>query len=441
MSQADDYSNDDPTMPRPLDLAKWRKLPLQCVIGGLAVGLLGLMLNFRHGGVDFLIAYLVAFMFVLSLGAGALFLVMAHHLFDAGWSVPIRRFCEHLAYSVFTALPFLFIPIALGAKKIYPWMSLNPVTYHALHAKQPVFTMTGFYVVAAGCFLVWWFLSSRLRYWSLKQDETGAADCTYKMRVLSSIGIFLFAFSLTFGAIMWMKALQIDWFSTMYGVHYFAGSVWVTLATVYVITMILDRQRILSDVLHEHQYYFLGSLLFAFTVFYAYVTFAQYFIIWNANMPEETFYYVIREVDAHGHHTTWFWVSLVIIFGHFFLPFLTLLRIDVKSNFAVMVPLALWAWLMHFVDMTWNIMPPLYRAGFPFAWALVALGLMVFMVGIVAIQFLKRFNSAPPFPKKDPRLIEAMGLYHPVPTQISGGELDQTDTMRGAPIQPAKGGH
>lgn len=431
-------------MPPPLNLAKWRKLPLQFLMGGLVVGLLGLGISLffpKSGIVDFLLAYLVAFMFILSIGAGALFLVLAHHLFDAGWSVPIRRFCEHLSVTVFTALPFLFLPIAVGAKLIYPWMSLDPHTDHALHAKQPIFTMAGFYLVSAACFLVWWFLSTRLRYWSLKQDETGSAECTHKMRFLSYIGIFLFAFSLTFGAIMWMKALQIQWFSTMYGVHYFAGSVWLTLATVYVITMILDRQRILSKVLHEHQYYFLGSLLFAFTVFYAYVTFAQYFIIWNANMPEETFYYVIREVDEHGHHTTWFWVSMVIIFGHFFLPFLTLLRIDVKSNFAIMVPLAGWAWLMHFVDMTWNVMPPHYRNGFPFLWALVALGLVAFMAGIVAIRFLKKFNSAPPFPLKDPRLVEAMGLYHPVPTQISGGELDQTDTMHGAPVPHAKGGH
>jgi len=77
----------------------------------------------------------------------------------------------------------------------------------------------------------------------------------------------------------------------------------------------LDRQGVLSEVLHEHQYYFLGSLMFAFTVFYAYIHFAQYFIIWNGNMPEETFWYVVRE------HGTWRNVGLVIIFGHFFLPF------------------------------------------------------------------------------------------------------------------------
>jgi len=435
MSQPDDFSNSDPQS-RPLNLAKVRNLPMQLLIGGGAVGIIGLLFSTKYGIANFGLAYLVAYMFCLSIGLGALFLVMAHHLFDAGWSVPIRRFCEHIATLLCPTMAVMFLPIAIMAPQIFPWMTkaMQEHPDHALHAKWPLLTNPGFYVVAVICFAVWWFLANRLRYWSLQQDETGSAECTYKLRRISSIGIFLYAFTLTFAAIMWMKTLQYQWFSTMYGVHYFAGSVWLTLATVYVITMVLDRQRILSDVLHEHQYYFLGTILFAFTVFYAYVTFSQYFIIWNANMPEETFYYVIREKG------TWFWVSLVIIFGHFFLPFLALLRIDVKSNFNLMLPIAAWAWLMHFVDMTWNVMPPHYRDGFPFGWAFVALGIAAAMVGLLTMLFLKKFQSAPPFPKKDPRLIEAMGLYHPVPTQISGGELDQADTLHGAPSQ-AKGSH
>jgi hypothetical protein len=192
-------------------------------------------------------------------------------------------------------MAILFIPIALLSPKLFAWMAIeNPHADHALHAKLPLFTTAGFYLVSAACFGLWWWLSSRLKYWSLRQDETGEALCTLKMRLHASWGIWVFAFTLTMAAILWMKALQHQWFSTMYGVYYFAGSVWLTLATVYVITLILDRQRVLTEVLHEHQFYFLGSLLFAFTVFWAYVTFSQYFIIWNANVPE-TFWYVIRE--------------------------------------------------------------------------------------------------------------------------------------------------
>ncbi len=407
-----------------LDLEKWRNLPAILMAVGGVLALLGFFFKREH----FAYAWLLSFMFFLSLCLGALFLVIVHHLFDAGWSVPIRRFCEHIAAMLFPWMALLFIPIALLAKTIYQWMS-EPLSDHALAAKQPLFTPTMFYVVAAFCFLVWWLLSNRLRHWSVAQDKTGEARATYRMRFYSAIGIFLFAVTLTLAAIMWIKALQYQWFSTMYGVYYFAGSVWAMLATAYVITMILDRQGVLTETLHEHQYYFLGSLLLAFTVFYAYIHFAQYFIIWNGNMPEETFWYVVREKG------TWWYVGLVIIFGHFFIPFLALLRIDVKHIFPLMVPLCAWAWLMHWVDLSFNIMPVLHPNGFPFGLLWVSIGCFAFMAGLLLAAFLKSYAKYAPFPLKDPRLVEAMGFFHPVPTQISGGELDQTDQMRDAPPQ------
>jgi hypothetical protein len=432
MSQPDDFDNVDPVLPPPLDLSGWRKVPGLLMAAGGLIAVIGAAVDLREFGY----AWLLAFMFFLSLALGGLFLVLVHHLFDAGWSVPTRRFCEHIATLLFPWMALLFVPIALLAPKLYEWMGprLQDHPDHALHAKEPLFTYPGFYLVSAACFGVWWLLSNRLRFWSLRQDETGAAQCTYKLRFYSGWGIFAFGVTLTFGAILWMKALQHQWFSTMYGVYYFAGSVWLTLATVYVITLILDRQRILTDVLHEHQFYFLGSLLFAFTVFYAYIHFSQYFIIWNGNLPEETFWYVARE------RGTWWWIGMVIIFGHFFLPFLALLRIDVKHTFPVMIPLCLWAWLMHFVDLSFNILPVPHPEGFPIQWIWLPLGCLAFMGGLLSRVFLKKFAGAPPFPQKDPRLMEAMGLFHPVPTQISGGELDQTDDMRDAPVR-SRGDH
>jgi hypothetical protein len=416
---------------QPLDLSKWRTLPMKLMGVGALFMLIGFLVAGERRVDQFAFSWLLAFMFFLSICGGALFLVIAHHLFDAGWSVPIRRFCEHIASLFFPWLLFLFLPIAGLAKHLYAWMRKNPQYMdHALKAKKSLFNMTGFYITAAFCFFIWWLLSSRLRYWSLKQDETGAAQPTYKMRFYSCIGIFLFAITLTLGAIMWMKALEYQWFSTMYGVYYFAGSTWVMLATAYVITMILDRQGVLTDVLHEHQYYFIGSLLFAFTVFHAYVTFGQYFIIWNGNMPEETFWYLVREKG------TWWYVGLVIIFGHFFVPFLGLLRIDVKNVFTYMVPLCLWTWLMHYIDLSFNIMPVLHPNGFVLHW--LDIGCWLFMAGVLSWRFLIEYNRHPPYPIKDPRLVEAMGYYHPVPTQISGGELDQIDDL---PDAPRQGGH
>ncbi len=429
--------------PASLDLSKWAGVPNKLIGIGAVVAIVGALVSAKyssHGIAQFGYSWLLAFMFTLSICLGALFLVLAHHLFDAGWSVPPRRFLEHIAATVFPWIPLLFIPIALLATKIYPWMTAGHAD-HAVHAKGQLFTTGGFYTVAIVNFLVWWLLSKGLRKWSIAQDTTGAAECTFKMRKYSYFGIFLFAVTMTFAAIMWMKALQHQWFSTMYGVWYFAGSVWLTLGTAYTIMAILNRQKVLTHVLHDHQFYFMGTLFFAFTVFYTYVTFSQYFIIWNANMPEETFWYYMREFGPDGKRSTWFWVSMVIIFGHFFLPFLSLLRIDIKSSPKFVIPLAGWAWLMHYTDLNFNIMPVLHREGFAWKWVWLDLGLIALMVGIISKAFLAKYKEAAPYPLKDPRLIEAMGHSHPVPTQISGGELDQTDDLLDSPTGASKGGH
>ena len=402
----------------PLDLSKWRRVPLILIMAGGLGALIGALVPSLREQFGF--SWLLAYMFFLSLCLGALFLVLLHHLFDASWSVPIRRVNEHVAY-LLPVMAVLFLPIAFFARKIYRWMDLDPHLNHALHAKLPLFTLPMFYVVAAICLGLWWFLSNRLRYWSLRQDTTGAVECTYKMRQYSAIGIFVFAITLTLAAIMWMKSLQHQWFSTMYGVYYFAGSVWMTIATIYIITIILKRLGPLREVVHETQLYFLGSLLLAFTVFYAYIHFSQYFIIWNANIPEETFWYKVREKGS------WWDIGMIIIFGHFFVPFLALLRIDVKLSW-LMIPIVMWAWLMHFIDLSFNIMPVLHPEGYMLHW--LDLACLAFIGGVLAAFFLKYFAAHPPYPQKDPRFAEAMGVYVP-PAAVSRSIAPRPSPERG----------
>src|SRR5581483_4913036 len=161
----------------PLDLSRWRNLPVILMVVGAVLSAIGAIWFTR----EFAYSWLLAFMFFLSICLGALFLVLAHHLFDAGWSVPIRRFCEHIACLLpWMAIPFVVIAL-FAHSRIYAWMNANPATDHALAAKQPLFTMSGFYIVSVFCFVVWGFLTYGLRYWSLEQDKTGAALPTYRM--------------------------------------------------------------------------------------------------------------------------------------------------------------------------------------------------------------------------------------------------------------------
>src|SRR5438445_2174730 len=133
----------------PLDLSRWRNVPLILIVAGAVVALIGVLVNPTQFGY----CWLVAFMFFLSLGLGSLWLVIVHHLFDAGWSVPIRRFCEHISQLLWKRMIFLFIPIACLARSIYPWMhEKNPLADHALQAKQPLFSTPGFYIASIICF-------------------------------------------------------------------------------------------------------------------------------------------------------------------------------------------------------------------------------------------------------------------------------------------------
>ncbi|MBI5772677.1 MAG: hypothetical protein HZA89_02910 [Verrucomicrobia bacterium] len=350
-------------------------------------------------------SYLTAFMFFLSLGLGAMFLVLLHHLFDAMWSVPIRRFVEHLSCLLFPTLLIMFIPILALAPQLFPWMNLDPHHDHALHVKQALFNKNAFYIVSISLFFIWGWLAHGLRRHSLAQDKTGAAAHTVAMRRYAAGGIFIFAFSLTLAAIYWMKSLQHQFFSTMYGVVYFAGSVWMTLGTVYVITIWLRNKGPLRDVVKPRTFHDIGVLFFAFTVFYAYIHFSQYFLIWNAAVPEETFWYVLREQGS------WKQVGFLIIFGHFVLPFLALLRIDAKMNTGFVTILAAWAWLMHYMDMQYNIMPVAYPDGVhisifdPVCLAVIG--------GVLYWRFKADFFKHPPYPQKDPRIAETMGVYVP----------------------------
>jgi len=386
------------------------------LVGG-ALSVAGFVTNRPQFGYS----WLQNFMFFMALAVGGWFLVIVHHLFDASWSVPIRRIPESLA-SLLPWMAILFVPIYLLRRGIYPWLNMlaHGESDHALRSKAGLFSETGFLVVAIACFVLWTINITLLRRNSLNQDKDGAAKWTIKNRVAACWGVAVFAFSVTMAVIMWMKSLQHQWFSTMYGVYYFAGATWTTLATVYVLTMVFERQGYLRGVIFEKQYYFIGSLFFAFTVFYAYIHFAQFFIIWNANMPEETFWYYIRT------HNGWRQVGLVLIFGHFFLPFLSLLRIDAKLNFAVMVPMAVWAWLMRYTDMAFNVQPAIPESIIPgrsehpaLHW--IDIGVFLLMLGFLSWRFFSVYFANPPYPQRDPRMAEGLDVYVP---RISAGRVE-----------------
>jgi hypothetical protein len=389
-------------------------LPGAMIFIGGALTLVGALASFiKNGGAEFGLSWLLAFMFYYSIALGALFMVMVHHLTDAGWSVGIRRFCEHMASSLGLPLVVLFLPIVALAPKIYSWMNAGtPATNNLIAAKQPVFTYGGFIATSAIFFAILWFLASRLCSLSLEQDKTGSAKVWHKMRFYSGWGIVAYALVLTFSGVLWMQATSYQWFSAMYGVYFFASSAWAGLAFIYVIAVAMLRQGILTPVLNKNYFYFIGVLLLGFTLLSAYAEFAQYFVVWNANVPEETFWYLIRE------NGNWWTLSMLLILGKFFVPFFVLLPIHTKTNFKVLIPTCMLIAIMHAADLAFNILPARHPEGYNMKWFILPLGCILLMGGILGKFFIKKFNAHPPYPQRDPRLLEAMGVSQNVVSDL-----------------------
>ncbi len=396
----------------------------------LVIGLVGLALT----GVGFAvsgahaaaISYLVGLSFWIAIAIGMLMWVMIHHIFDASWSVLLRRQFEHWI-AVFPWLGLLFLPLVVLSwtgthDLIWPWMNPDHVLHGGhgtvgediLYVKKASFlNLPMFTYMTAGFFLVWWWLSARLRKASFTQDIDGDLKWTYMNRKTAAFGIALTAISLTLASIYWIKSLEYHWFSTMYGVWFFANCVRGALGVGVLISVWLLVRGDYKGLLNTNHLHSIGQLIFAFTVFWAYVTFSQYFLIWNANVPEETFWYNLREIQADGTANQWKWVGFVILFGHFLLPFLYLLSYKNKVNVAKLKPIVYATLITILIDLCYNILPFLKdHDGNPepflslnLVWVLTSI---VGVGGICVWSYLRSLPTQKLVPIRDPRIGECL---------------------------------
>jgi hypothetical protein len=377
------------------------------------------------------LSYLVAVAYWTAICIGMLLLTQIHYIVDAGWSTVIRRQYEH-CLSAFKWLAVLFLPLLISAwikpGLVWPWMDLGHVIHgghtvgsDVLYLKKASFlNVHMFTYMTVGFFAVWIWLSARLRKASFAQDRDGDAKWTFMSRKTAAFGIPLTALALSFAAIYWMKSLEYHWFSTMYGVWFFANCIRGGLAFAVVITCWLCARGDYKGIYNLNQFHCLTALAFAFVVFWAYVTFSQYFLIWNANVPEETFWYNIRE------HGDWLWVGMLILFGHFFVPFLFWLGYRNKAELKPALRISIWIAAIILVDLCYNVLPALKDAeGEPLPFLSInllwVLSSVVGVGGICVWSYLKSFPTAKIIPIRDPRIVESL-TFHESTAPEAGAE-------------------
>ena len=347
---------------------------------GLGIGLIGLFTGLSSGNKEPFLGWLWGCAFWLSIAIGMLMLIMIFRVFNSQWTPVVRRQLEH-GLAAFPWLALCFAPLLLialfggeNSGVLWSWINPDSVTYapphlqgeesltvadDVLHQKKSGYLNLYFFsfrlILYFGIFCG---LSHWLRKVSFTQDKDGDPSWTHLGMKISAAGIPAAALALTFGAFDLFMSLEYQWFSTMYGVWFFASSIRAALAVTIIGCLYLSTKGSLKGIYNQAHQYDLACLSLAFTVFWAYISFSQYFLIYSANIPEETFWYTIREINPNtGERSGWFWVSMGLIFGHFFFPFLYLLFYRNKIVGVRLLFIVSWILVFHLLDLYWNIIP------------------------------------------------------------------------------------
>jgi len=346
-------------------------------------------------------SWLFAFAYFFTLCAGCLFWIIVHYATDAEWSVVVRRQLENIV-SLFPLLALFFVPILLLRHQLYEWMNIPPGQDPTLDAKHAYLNWT-FFLVRAAIFFAFFVTSGfLLRKYSVLQDKDGNPRFTVKMRKVAFTSLPLFGLALPFGAFDWLMSLNYHWFSTMWGVYIFAGAAGSSMSLLVLVITALRNAGYLKEVVTLEHYHIMGKWMLAFSVFWAYIGFSQYMLIWYANIPEETEYFILRNTES------WWLLSTFLVIGRFFVAFAILLLRSVKKRPQHLCYMAGWIVLMQLLDMYIVILPVLHRTG-------VHLSILDFipLIGIGATLgffYLRIIAKTSLFPIRDPRLIESLRL-------------------------------
>lgn len=395
----------------------------------------------------FLFAYLVALMTFTAIGIGALFFVLIQHLTAAGWSVSVRRIAESISLTLpamgILALPILFSVLS-GDGRLYCWAAhpeKSAVAEHATHdvtpaqefqqhiihrgsdeltEKKSAWLNPVFFTLRVIIYFYAW-SAIAIRFWkkSVLQDTTADPSITAQLRAASGPCLFILGITLTFASFDLLMSLDPHWYSTMFGVYYFAGAAPAFFATIILISKLLQKRGYLARAISVEHYHDLGKYLFGFIFFWGYIAFSQFMLLWYASLPETTPWLARRGATSSSADYAsigygingWTTVALVLLFGHLLIPFVGLISRHAKRNSAVLAFFAVWILVFHALDLYWLVMPESVPADpRKFAFSLIDPILLIGFALAFVGAWLLAASKAALRPTNDPRLTEALAF-------------------------------
>ncbi len=366
---------------------------------GVIILILAFALDFRRAMFD----YLWIYMFLVSIAIGSLAFAALEYVVGASWSTPFRRVIEITA-SLTPFLIILAIPLFFGMKELYTWTQSSVLQAdEVLRGKEPYLNIQFFTIRTAACLLIWFIFYYFITRNSELQDQTGDPKLTKRNIRISVPFMPIFVITISIAAIDWMMSLEPHWYSTIYGLYYFSGTVGAALAVnTYILVKLKEGDYLIKGVTNDH-FYSMGTLMFAFIIFWAYIGFSQYLLIWYADIPEETFW-MLQRWDG-----SWKFVSLALLFLHFVIPFLILVSRGSKTNMTLLKVMAIWMLFAHALDLYWLIMPTYFKGNAGFGWSELSFPLVI--TGLVMIVFKLRADKKNLVAIGDPKMQDGLEFH------------------------------
>lgn len=372
------------------------------LVGAAAIVLLGAGAFISR--TDFYHSYLYGYLFWMGLTLGCLGILVLHHLVSGSWGHVVQRYVESGARTL-PLMALLFIPIIIGMKELYPWTDHETaMANHAIESKLGYLNESFFLARQVLYFAFWIGVTFWLTKKSRQQDETADPHLTRSMKIFSGPSMVFFVLTATLASVDWMMSLEPEWYSTMYGVGRIVGAVLTALAFCIILVRLLGDKEPLKDILNTRHIHHLGNLMMAFTILWAYIAFSEFLIIWSGNLPEDNMWH-LRRMGSE-----WVVFAVILIVGHFALPFLLLLSRQLKRKIVPLARIAAGILVMRFIDMYWLVYPAFNDHRLQFHWltvvAPVAIG------GLWLWLFIGNLKKQPLLPLHDPRFHNGMAEQH-----------------------------
>ena len=377
---------------------------------GVAGLVVGVVLSLLFGGIHYFFeAFLYSFWILLGLSLGSLAFLMIHHMTAGAWSFVSQRIFE----AMMRTLPVLIVGFVVvimtgplfGLNNLYDSWVIEENHSHIVGKKADFLNPDFWTLRSLAYFIIWGLIIVAFNRWSRRLDETGDALITLKFRFWAPVCLIIYCITMTFAATDWAMSLEPEWFSTMYGPLTWISQGLTVLAFTILILSSLAEEKPLSRYITVEHYHTLATLMCAFVVLWAYMSFSQFLIIWAGNLPEEISYYLHRRT---GYYQI---IIFLLMVGHFLLPLLVLLQRKIKYSLPKLRMVCYWMLGMRLVDVFFLINPAFHYGDSSFPWKdlIVHAFVLVGFGGIYMWYFLGQLTKMPLLPMNDPRLYKAVG--------------------------------